>query len=133
MGKKRTATVWVVLAQGLGLTLGIYLAGILLLALLLTRGMIPADSAFPATAALLLAAALSGGLLTARRTPWGTLPSALLNTALLAVVLVVVGLLWWQEEIRWLGRGGILLLCALAGGVLAGILAGRRPKRRKKR
>ena len=133
MGKKKTVPVWAVLAQGLGLTLGVDLAGLLLLTLLVTRGILPGDGAFSAVAALTAAAVLAGGLLTAKRTPWGTLPSALLHTALFGALLAGAGVLCWREEIQWLGRGGILLLCVLAGGVLAGVLAGRRPRRRRKR
>ena len=106
---------------------------LLLLTLLLTRGTVPEGSAFPVLAALALAAALGGGILTARRTRWGTLPSALSSAGLFAALTAAAGALCWREEIQWLGRGGILLLCVLAGGVLAGVLAGRRPRRRRKR
>lgn len=132
MGKKKpAAAVWVVLLQGSLLSLGIYLAGMMLLALLLIQGAVPESSAFPVTAALCLLAALGGGFLTSRRTPWGTLPSALLNTLLFAAVLVAVGAACWRG-ISWAGQGGILLLCALAGGLLAGVLGGRRRRRKRK-
>ena len=133
MGKRKATAVWAVLLKGLGLALGVYLAGVLLLALLLARGAVPEGGALPAVGALCLAASLAGGLLTARRTRWGTLPSALLCAASFAAVLAAVGLLCWREEIQWLGQGGILPLCALAGGLLAGVLASRRPRRRRKR
>ena len=132
MGKKKAVPVWRVFLRGNLLALGVYLAGILVLALLLVRGVVPESSAFPVTAALCLAGAGGGGWLAARQSPWGTLPSALLNTAIFAAVLAAVGLLCW-EGVTWNGRGGILLLCALAGGFLDGILGGRRPSRRRKR
>ena len=133
MGKKKaTAAVWVVLVQGSLLTLGVYLAGLLLLTLLLVQGVVPEGSLFPVTAALCLLAALGGGFLTARRTPWGTLPSALLNTAIFAAVLIAMGAACWRG-IVWAGQGGILLLCALAGGLLAGVLSGSRKRRRKRK
>ena len=119
------------LLQGSLLSLGVYLAGMMLLALLLIQGAVPESSAFPVTAALCLLAALGGGFLTSRRTPWGTLPSALLNTLLFAAVLVAVGAACWRG-ISWAGQGGILLLCALAGGLLAGVLGGRRRRRKRK-
>ena len=133
MSKRKTAALWAVLAQGVGLSLGIYLAGILLLTLLLTRGTVPEGSAFPVLAALALAAALGGGILTARRTRWGTLPSALSSAGLFAALTAAAGALCWREEIAWLGQGGILLACILAGGAVAGILTGRPPRRRRKR
>ena len=133
MGKKKTPAVWAVLAQGLGLSLGVYLAGVLLLTLLLVQGMIPEDRVFPGIAVLCLASGLGGGLLTARRTRWGTLPSALISAAIFAAVLAVVGFLCWQGDVHWLGQGGGLLLCALAGGILAGLLAGHRPRKSKRR
>lgn len=133
MGNKKTVPVWRVFLEGALVTLGVYVGGVALLALLVVKGAVPEDSAFPVLAALCALAAVSGGLPAAKRSPWGTLPSALLNTAIFAAVLATVGLLCWEEGVAWNGRGGILLLCALAGGVLAGVLGGRRPARRKKR
>ena len=123
MGKKKTtAAIWTVFLRGSMLSLGIYFAGILLLALLLVKG----------AAVLCFLSAMSGGLLTARQSPWGTLPSALLNTLVFAGILIAAGAICWQG-ITWYGHGSILLLCALAGGVVAGILGGRRSHRRKRK
>lgn len=53
MGKKKTtAAIWTVFLRGSMLSLGIYFAGILLLALLLVKGAIPESGAFPVTAVL---------------------------------------------------------------------------------
>lgn len=131
MGKKKTVPVWMVFVRGSALSFGVYLVGTALLALLVIRGAVPESSAFPVIAALCLAAAGSGGVLTARQAPWGTLPSALLNTAIFAAVLAAVGILCWKN-VAWNGQGGALLACALAGGVLAGVLGGRRKRRRKR-
>lgn len=128
--KKRTAT-GVVLVQGTAVAAGVYLAGVLLLALLVVKGAVPERAAFPAVAALCLLGALSGGGMVARRTPWGPLPAALLNTVLFAAVLLVVGLACWPDGIG--GRGVILLLFALGGGLTAGLLGGRRGRRRKRK
>ena len=128
--KKRTTT-GAVLLQGTAVSLSVYLAGILLLALLAVKGAVPERAAFPTVAVLCLLGALSGGGVTAYRTPWGPLPAALLNTALFAAVLLVVGLACWPDGIgSW---GVILLLCALGGGLAAGLLGGRRGGRRRKR
>ena len=73
-----------------------------------------------------------GGPLCARRPLWGMLPSAMLPAALFAVVLLGVGLLCW-EGIAWTGRGGALLLCALAGGLRAALLSAAGKRRGKGR
>ena len=133
MGKKKTTpAVWMVYLQGVLLGAGCYLAGILLLALLVVKGGVPERAVFPATALWCLAVSAGSGTLTARRGPWGPLPSALLNAARFAALLVLLGMSCWQK-ITWNGHGGVLLLCVFAGGLLAGFLGGRRPRRRKKR
>lgn len=131
-GKRQQAAPWAAFAQGGLLALGVYLLGLLLLALLLVKGTVPERSAFPAVAVLCVLAVLCGGLVAARRSPWGTLPAALLCAVLFAAVLAAVGTGFWQG-ITWTGRGGILLLCALGGGVLAGLLGGRRRGKRKRK
>ena len=130
-GKKRRTAAGVVLLQGAAVSVIVYLAGILLLALLVVKGAVPERAAFPAVAVLCLLGTLSGGVVTARRTPWGPLSAALLNTALFAAVLLVVGLACWPDGIG--SRGVILLLCAVGGGLAAGLLGGRRGGRRKRK
>ena len=134
MGKKKTSTAaWMVFMQGTLLSAGCYLAGILLLALLVVKGTVPERAVFPATAVLCFLASAGGGVLTVRRRPpWGPLPSALLNAGLFTALLLLLGLSCWQR-ITWNGHGGVLMLCALAGGVLAGFLGGHRSRRRRKR
>lgn len=130
--RQKPAAPWMVFLRGGAAALGVYLAGLLLLALLLVRGTLPEKSAFPAVAVLCAAAVFCGGMTAARRSPWGTLPAGLACAALFAAVLAAVGTAFWQG-ITWTGRGGILLLCALAGGLLAGLLGGRKRKRRKQK
>lgn len=130
-GKKKRTAAGIVLLQGMAVSVIVYLAGLLLLALLVVKGAVPERAAFPAVAVLCLLGALGGGGVVARRTPWGPLPAALLNTALFAAVLLVVGLACWADGIG--SKGIILLLCALAGGLAAGLLGGRRGGRRRKR
>ena len=130
-GKRKRTAAGVVLLQGAAVSVIVYLAGILLLALLVVKGAVPERAAFPAVAVLCLLGTLSGGVVTARRTPWGPLSAALLNTALFAAVLLVVGLACWPDGIG--SRGVILLLCALGGGLAAGLLGGRRGRRRKRK
>ena len=115
------------LAGGL-LTLGVYLLGLSILTRLLVKGILSEGGSFPMVAALCTLAALSGGLLTVRLTLWRA--GGALTAALFLSVLLLAGLGFW-EEIAWLGRGGILLLCGLAGGLLAGVAGPGKRRRRK--
>lgn len=129
--KRKQAAVWQGFLWGGLLSLGIYLLGLLLLALLLVKGTLAKE--FPAMAVLCAAATLGGGLLSIWRTGWGA--GGVLTGAVFAIVLILVGILCW-EELAWAGSGGILLLCAVGGGLLATLaslagLIGKRKKRRK--
>lgn len=126
-GRKKLAVWQGFLAGGL-LSLGMYLLGLLFLALLLVKGTLPEGGSFPVVAALCVLAALSGGMLTVRLTRWRA--GGILTAVMFLSVLLLAGLGFW-EEIAWLGRGGILLLCGLAGGLLAGVAGS--PKRRRRK
>lgn len=129
-GRKRTPSMLVFL-KGLLLSLGVYLPGLLLAALLAVKGVLREEGLFPAVAVLCILAALAGGFLCARRPVWGPLPSAMVCAVLFAGILAAVGILCWEDGITWSGHGGVLVLCALAGGLLAGILGSGRKRRRK--
>lgn len=132
MGKgKKQSPNGLVFLKGLILSFGIYLAGQLLVTLLVVKGALGEEGMFPAVALLCLLAALAGGLLCARRPVWGPLPSAMMFAVLFAGILAMAGILCWEEGIAWTGRGGILVLCALCGGLLAGVLGSGRRKRKK--
>lgn len=126
-GRKKPA-VWQGFLAGSLLSLGVYLLGLLFLTLLLVKGALSENGSFPMVAALCVLAALSGGLLTVRLTLQRA--GGVLTAAVFLSVLLLAGLGIW-EEIAWLGRGGILLLCGLAGGLLAGA-AGPKGRRRRK-
>ena len=128
MAKKQKAA-WQGFLQGSLLALGLYMLGLLFLALLLVKGRLSEEAGFPIVAALCAAAVLCGGLLTIRQT--GVRAGGLTTGAVFAVVLASVALCCW-EETTWLGRGGVLLLCALAGGLAASLLGGRRRRTRRK-
>lgn len=134
MGKaKKQSPSGLVFLKGLCLSFGIYLLGQLLVTLLVVKGALVEEGMFPAVAALCLLAALAGGFLCARKPVWGPLPSAILCAILFAAVLTAVGILCWERGIAWTGHGGILLLCALAGGLLGGILGGGVPKKKRRK
>lgn len=119
---------WRGILAGSLLMLGVYLGGLLLLTLLVVKGALSEGGTFPAVAVLCALAALSGGVLAVRLTGWPA--GGLLSAAAVLAVLALAGLGIW-EEVAWLGHGGILLLCGLAGGLLAGVL-GRKKRRRRK-
>ena len=126
-GKKQKAAWQGFLAGGL-LSLGIYLLGLLVVTMLLVKGVLSEGGSFPAVAVLCVLSALAGGVLAVRLTGWRA--GGVLTAAAFLAVLILAGLGFW-EEIAWLGRGGVLLLCGLAGGVLAGLTGPRRRRRRK--
>ena len=127
-GRKQTA-LWLVFVEGAALSLGIYLLLTVLLSALVVKAVLPEAGAFPVLAAGCCLSACLGGLTCTSRSPWGSLPSALMCAAGFLAVLIVVSLLCWKQ-ISWLGRGGLLLLCGAGGGLLAGVLGGRRRRRK---
>ncbi|MCI9331314.1 MAG: hypothetical protein HFG05_03970 [Oscillibacter sp.] len=126
-GRKKLAVWQGFLAGGL-LTLGIYFLGLLFLTLLLVKGILSEGGSFPLVAALCTLSTLAGGLITVRLTHWRA--GGVLTASIFLCVLVLAGLSFW-EQIFWLGHGGGLLLCGLAGGLLAGV-AGPKNRRRRK-
>lgn len=125
-GRKKAAVWQGCLAGGL-LSLGVYLLGLLLLSMLLVKGTLPEGGGFPMVAVLCALSALAGGVLAVRLTR--RKEGGLFTAAIFLLVLILAGLGFW-EEITWLGQGGVLLLCALAGGLLAGAAG---PKTRRRR
>ncbi|MBQ6208134.1 MAG: hypothetical protein IJK52_13745, partial [Oscillospiraceae bacterium] len=76
--------------------------------------------------------AFVGAVSVTRHTPLGSLASSMLTAALFTALLLCVGLLTWTR-IAWTGHGGKLLLWALIGGAVAGIVGRPRPKKRPRR
>ena len=132
MEKKKQKPEWTGCLQGILVALGVYLVCQLLTALLLVKGVLPESRSFLVVAVCCAASALIGGLW-GGKTSWGRLAGGVLVAAGFAVVLVAVGLLCWDGGILWTGHGGILLLCALAGGVLSGLAGGKRGRRVKRK
>lgn len=134
MGKgKKQAPSGLIFLKGLLLAFAVYLPGQLLITLLVVKGAVGEESLFPAVAAVCLVAALAGGFLCARRPVWGPLPSAMMCAVLFAGILTAAGILCWEKGINWTGHGGLLVLCALAGGLTAGVLGGGHRKKKKRK
>ena len=127
MGKERKKrSLWDAFLRGCLLSLGLYLLGIPLLALLAVKGVFSENALVPVLGALCVTAGLCGGLLVVRGTPMGRLPAGLMSGAVFGCVLLVLGACVWQGGFSWTGSGGALLGCALSGGVLAAFLGGRK-------
>ena len=120
MGKKKTTTaVWMVYLQGVLLGAGCYLAGILLLALLVVKGGVPERAVFPATALWCLA--VSAGT----DGPPGALGSAAVGTAERRPVCGAAGpagdVLLAEDHLEWSrGRPAAVRLCRRASGRISG-------------
>ena len=127
--RKKETALWLVFLQGVGLALGIYLLLMVLTSALLVGAVLPEAGAFPAAAVGCCLASWAGAMTCVRRSPWGSLPSAMTCAGGFLLVLITVALLCWQQ-ITWLGQGGILLLCGAGGGLLAGLLGGRTRRRK---
>lgn len=128
---RKQAPPWRAFAWGLLVSVGLYLCLMVLLALLVVRGVLGEEGAYPAIAVACGVSALSGGLVCVRNAPMGRLPAAMLCAGGFAAVLAAVGLLCWEEGITV--RGLVLLGCVLAGGLLAGAAGHRRGRRVKSR
>ena len=127
--RKKETALWLVFLQGVGLALGIYLLLMVLASALLVGAVLPEAGAFPAAAVGCCLASWAGAMTCVRRSPWGSLPSAMTCAGGFLLVLITVALLCWQQ-ITWLGQGGVLLLCGAGGGLLAGVLGSRRRHRK---
>ena len=134
MGKARKQTAaWMVFLQGILLTLAIYLGTVLLAALLAVKGALSERSIFQVVAASCTLSVLVGGLRCVRLSSLGRLSSGVICSVGFILIMIAVGLLCWKGGVAWMGKGGILLLCALAGGILTGLLGGKRGRRVKRK
>ena len=125
-GKNKSA--WKGILTGLLVTAGVNFAGILLTTLLVMRGTLGEEYAFPLLAAAALVSAFCGGL-TVGRGKLG-LGGACLNAGGFCLLLIVICLSTWDEMIT--SRGLLILAMALAGGLLSGAVCGKSRKQRRK-
>lgn len=130
--RRKSGALWVVIARGVALSVVAWACGAGLLAGVMTAGGVGETAAFPALLGVTAFAAFVGALSVTRHTPWGSLVSSMLTASLFASLLLCAGLLTWTR-IAWTGHGGKLLLWALIGGAVAGIVGRPRPKKRARR
>ena len=127
MAKQRSVSPAAVLVRSVLASLGVYVGGVALLALLVVRGVVGEGSAFGVVAVLCGVAAMVSGLLCGRRLPWSALANGLCGAAGFGLVLALVCLCTWDGGP---GTDGIILFgCVLLGGCAAGVLSGKRKKR----
>lgn len=118
-------------ALGTGAALAAYLLLLAAAAALALRGTIPEESLTAVTAVCCFLAVLVGGSVSAGGSTWRPMGAAFSVGAVMAVLLVLGGLSA-PEPPDWAGQGGGLVLCALGGGALAGFLAAKRAKKRRR-
>ena len=129
--RRKSGALWVIVARGVLLSLLVWACGTGLLAGVMTAGVLGEESAFPILLGLTAFAAFLGAVSVVRHTPWGSLMSAAFVAACFTTLLLCMGLLSWRQ-IAWGGHGGQLLAWSAAGGIAAGILGRRRPKKRRR-
>ncbi len=104
---------------------------LLICSLLISAGAVPERFMERAVLAACVLGALTGGLLAARRIGRSSLLVGTGVGAILFLLLLLAGMLLF-EDISVSNGGGMMLLSCLCGGALAGIL-GSRPKKKRKR
>lgn len=104
---------------------------LLICSLLISAGAVPERFMERAVLAACVLGALTGGLLAARRIGRSSLLVGTGVGAILFLLLLLAGMLLF-EDISVSNGGGMMLLSCLCGGAMAGIL-GSRPKKKRKR
>ena len=130
--RRKSGALWIVIARGVALSLVLWACGAGLLTGVMTAGGVGEAGAFPAQLGVTALAAFVGALSVTRHTPWGSLVSSMLTAGLFTALLLCMGLSMWTR-IAWSGHGGKLVLGALLGGAVAGIVGRPRPKKRPRR
>lgn len=129
--EKKKVVAWVTFVRGSFVSLWMYLVGVFLAALFLVKGIVPENAMFPIVAVLCMIASFGGGMLAGGESPWGAFPAAVLNAVIFSGILILTGVACWRE-VTWNGHAGVMLICALAGGMVSGALAKPRGKKRKR-
>jgi len=128
---KKTAG-WSKLCIGAAVSTGVYLIGILLIAFLMVKGIIALEKVDVILAVWVMAAAFCGSLPMLKIKVAPPLLACLAQSVLFMILILSASYLFWEGPV-W-SRGNIaLLLCALVGGLLPGVLWGRGGRKKKMR
>lgn len=135
MSKEKKVAVNFAVAAAIGLT--VYLAGQLLLALMVVKGWVAETSAGPAQILLGGAGTFLSGLWASKKVPVGPLTAALAVAGIMVMTLVAVGMLCYEELAsvsHLIVRLGIMTVGALLGGLAGatGIGSSRKKQPRRK-
>ena len=128
-GSGAAQAVTAVMLGGL-LALGVALMVLLLGAVAVSNGVLKEDSAAQVTAAACVAGCFAGGLLACSRCGSKRLPAGLAVGGVCCLLIAAVGLLM-GDGLRLGAQALIELAACLCGGALAGVLCGRRPKKKR--
>lgn len=134
MGKRQAKKTvgWSRLWIGVSVSAGIYLSGILLIALFMVNGFLGSEKGSLALGAWAMISAACGSVPVLRIKNVVPLVAGLLQGCAFAVVMLVVSYLCWEGPV-WSRTNTALLLCALSGGLIPGVLASGKGKRKRKR
>jgi len=128
---KRKTPAWAVYPEGALVSLGIYIILQCLLAMLTVKVIVPESAVFRLQMAGAVLSAFCGGLFAVHRgNLMGTLWAALLTTASFVILLFAASVLLY-DGIKWTEQTAALLVCMLAGGLLAGMVGSRGRKRQR--
>jgi len=131
--KKSSKAPWLSLLEAVGITLGVYVLLQLLLALLMVKGILPQEHTVVSLVAACGIASLLGGVFAVRKVMLSSaLTRGILNSACFCAVLALLGIgIYGRLMIQ--GSGGLLLVTALLGGLVAGLLGNRKGKKKSRR
>ena len=134
MAKEQTALEsWKAFLKGIFLSLGCYLLGMAVLALLLVKGSLPENSAFGVITVWCGVSASIGSVFVKHRVFLKPIFSTMLFAVLFIGILFAIGSICWQEGIAWTGKGSILAGSALTGSILSVFVTGRKKSRKRKK
>lgn len=134
MGKRQAKKTvgWSKLGTGAVVSVGVYLLGILLIALLMVKGIVAPEKANVILAAWVMVAAFCGSLPVLKIKAAPPLLACLAQSVVFVVLILTASYLFWEGPV-WSRTNVALLLCALVGGLVPGILWGRGGWKKKKR
>lgn len=132
MGKDRKKeSLWAVCLRGSMIALVLYVAGVCGTAFCLTKGLLPESSAYLLLSANCLLAVWCASMMVLRKSPFRQGFAALFIALLFCFFQIVLGICIWEGP-SLTGEGGLLLLWAVAGGVLSMVLSCRNKRKGKR-
>lgn len=132
MGKEKKCSNWMVFLRGGTVALLVYLVGVFVFALLVTKGGLPEHMVVWLIAALGFISAGMGSSTAIKSSTLASVPAGLLNAFLFLLFLALIGIIGWPETIRS-SRSVICGAAVLSGGLVSGFSGTGKRQRKKKR